>query len=101
MRASYWLVAGILIAAVAVIAFWPVAVFRRNLSPPGQYPLDSWRPQWNATPSIGRYRPVSSRDQDVLVASGYRDAKMRSSDRKTCTLPSVPLGPQLQLALSR
>ena len=100
MRASYWLVAGILIAAVAVIAFWPVD-FRQNPSPPGQYPLNSWRPQWTATPSIGRYRPVSSRDQDALTASGYRDAKMRSSDRKICTLPSVPLGPQLQLALSR
>ena len=102
MRASYWLITGALIVGVAVIAFWPTAVYRQSPSPPGQYPLDTWRPEWVATPSIGRYRPVSSRDQDLIGPTGYRDAKMRSGgNRKMCVLPTVPLGPQLQLELTR
>lgn len=101
MRTSYWLVAGALVAAVVVIAFWP-STYRQSPSPPGQYPLDARRPEWEATQSVGLYRPVSSRDQDVLAPTGFRDAKMRSGgNRKACTLPTVPLGPQLQLMLSR
>lgn len=102
MRTSYWLVAGALAIAVAVIAFWPAASYKQDPSPPGQYPLDARRPNWEATLSVGRYRPISNRDQDTLTGTGFRDVKMRTGgDRKTCTLPSVPLGPQLQLMLTR
>ena len=101
MRTSYWLVAGALVAAVVVIAFWP-STYRQSPSPPGQYPLDERRPEWEATQSVGLYRPRDAAGQDTLAPTGFRDAKMRSGgNRKACVLPTVPLGPQLQLALAR
>ena len=102
MRTSHWLVAGALVAAVAVIAFWPPSTYPQMPSPPGQYPLDARRPEWEATQSVGLYRPLTPTGQDTLAPSMYRDAKMRSGgNRKICTLPTVPLGPQLQLELAR
>jgi len=98
MRTSYWLIAGALVAAVAIFAFWPVALYRQSASPPGQYPLDTRRPELNAIQSVGLYRPRAMAGQDTLVPSEYKDAKMLcGGDRKSCTLPTVPLGPQLVL----
>ena len=87
MRASYWLIAGVLIAVAAVFVFWPSSVYRQSV-PPGQYPLDAWRPEWTATKSVGLYRPRSAAGQDTLAPSGYRDAKMQIIS-KSCTLPIV------------
>ena len=98
MRASYWLVAGVIVAVALVIAFWPAVSHRQSLSVPGQYPIDDHRAEWNAIQSVGLYRPRAMAGQDLLVPSGYQDSKMRcGGDRKSCTLPTVPLGPQLVL----
>jgi len=95
MRAPSWIVGGLLFLAVVILTHWfTIGRFAYEPSPPGQYPLGRWRPQWPATESVGLYRPDRDQGNDSLSKTWFRDAKMScGSDRvhKICTLPTVPL----------
>jgi hypothetical protein len=101
MRSTYWLLVGALVAATVAVALWPSSMQRAAASVPGQYPIDARRPQWSATPSVGKYRPRVKGLQDAIAPTGFVDAKTSCGSVRTlgrgrdpCTLPTVPLGPQ-------
>ena len=101
MRSSYWLLIGALVAATVAIAVWPSSSSSSQYAVPGQYPIDARRPQWSATPSVGKYRPRVKGLQDAIAPSRFVDAKTSCGSvrvlgrgRDACTLPTVPLGPQ-------
>ena len=102
MRSSYWIILGVIIAAVIALTLWSSGSVLGAQVPPGQYPLNKARPSWSSIQSVGLYRPRGQGDQDALAPAAGIDAKMScGGDRvhKLCTLPTVPLGPQYEPTL--
>ena len=87
MRIIWFVVVAAAVCFVMAI-FWPNLLFMSSVVP-GQYPVDTPRPTWPATQSVGLYRPTDSDSfSDVPFA---KDAKFRCGTSKFCSDSSVSL----------
>jgi len=85
MRIIWFIVVAAAVCFVMSI-FWPNLLFMSSVVP-GQYPIDTPRPTWPVTQSVGLYRPT---DSDSFVPFA-KDAKFRCGTSKFCSDPSVSL----------
>jgi len=70
MRAAAWIVIAALFVAAAVLTWWTSTppAFASEPTPPGQYPLNSPRPEWPATDRVRPYSPAAGMGSDSVGA---------------------------------
>lgn len=84
MRGALLTIALILLAGAAILTLWPFGW--TEPAPPGQYPINSKRPEWPVEEQAKSYGPGPEMGSNVIQSTGEEAAapKVRCATSSTC-----------------